>query len=89
MADNHRTNGNGNDTNGSMEASKLLWRHSSPQTTAMYRYLQTVNQSQNLHLSTYPDLYKWSIENINAFWESVWKFVGIRAEGTASPVSKR
>jgi acetoacetyl-CoA synthetase len=75
------------DANGTPAGSKLLWRHPDPQSTAMHRYLQAVNQSHNLRLSTYSDLHQWSIENIDAFWQSVWKFVGIRAEGDASPVS--
>ncbi|KAH7083851.1 hypothetical protein FB567DRAFT_93345 [Paraphoma chrysanthemicola] len=82
------TNGsNGaNGTNGTSHTSaKLLWEHANPQTTPMYRYLQTVNREHNLQLSTYSELHDWSIRNIDAFWQSVWKFVGVKAEGDASP----
>jgi acetoacetyl-CoA synthetase len=53
----------------------------------MHKYLKEVNHSYNLSLSTYQDLHRWSIENIDAFWQSVWKFVGVKAAGDASPVS--
>lgn len=52
----------------------------------MYQYLQKVNAKHDLQLSTYPELYKWSINNIDQFWQSVWDFVGIRAQGKATRV---
>jgi acetoacetyl-CoA synthetase len=80
---------NGNThANGTSIGPKLLWRHADPQSTAMHRYLQAVNQSHDLRMSTYSALHQWSIENIDAFWQSVWNFVGIRADGDASPVSQ-
>jgi acetoacetyl-CoA synthetase len=73
--------------NGILPGAKLLWRHPEPASTPMYKYLQEINYTYNLSLSTYPELHRWSIDNIDAFWQSVWKFVGVRAEGDASPVS--
>jgi hypothetical protein len=73
--------------NRTSSSAKLLWRHADPASTPMTKYLQHVNHAYSLQLSTYPELHKWSIEHIDAFWESVWKFVGVRAEGSATPVS--
>ena len=53
----------------------------------MYQYMQRVNSAHGLHLSTYPELYQWSIDNIDLFWQSVWDFVGVRAQGRATRVS--
>lgn len=75
------------EANGAHTGSKLLWKHSDPKSTPMHKYLQEVNQSQNIQLASYQELHKWSIANIDAFWQSVWKFVGVRAEGDASQVS--
>jgi hypothetical protein len=69
--------------------SKLLWKHPDPESTPMHRYLKAVNYAHGLQLSSYPELHQWSIANIDAFWQSVWKFVGVRAEGEASPVSRK
>jgi hypothetical protein len=75
------------DANGTSANAKLLWRHADPASTPMTKYLQHVNHVYGLQLSTYAELHKWSIEHIDGFWESVWKFVGVRAEGSPTPVS--
>lgn len=54
-----------------------LWRHADPASTPMWRFLRTVNHKHNLHLTGYPDLYKWSVDNVAQFWDEVWQFVGI------------
>jgi hypothetical protein len=82
----HTSNGSA-ETHGAQTGPKLLWKHSDPESTAMHKYLQEVNRAHNLQLTSYQELHKWSISNIDAFWQSVWKFVGVRAEGDASQVS--
>ncbi|KAI4628503.1 hypothetical protein J4E83_003053 [Alternaria metachromatica] len=67
--------------NGTSTGPKLLWKHSSPETTPMYQFLQSVNKTHNLQLSDYSQLQKWSIENINEFWQRTWEFVGVRHQG--------
>ncbi|KAJ4362389.1 hypothetical protein N0V83_010482 [Neocucurbitaria cava] len=76
----HATNG----ANGASTSSKLLWRHSSPQSTPMYRFLQLINQTYGLQLSSYQALHEWSIRNVDEFWRRAWDFVGIRHEGLPS-----
>ncbi|KAH7384130.1 hypothetical protein DE146DRAFT_216689 [Phaeosphaeria sp. MPI-PUGE-AT-0046c] len=72
-------------TNGALSGSKLLWKHPDPRSTPMHKYIRAVNYTHDLQLSNYAELHQWSIENIDAFWHSVWEFVGVRAEGSASP----
>ena len=79
------TNGSSS-PNGSVSRSKLLWEHASPHATPMFKYLETVNKTHGLKLSTYEDLHKWSISHVDDFWRSVWDFVGIRHEGDVSSV---
>lgn len=76
-----------NGTNGASLGHKLLWRHSAPESTAMYQFLQRVNKAHGLQLSSYQELHQWSVENINEFWQDVWEFVGVRAQGKATRVS--
>lgn len=45
----------------------------------MFRFLQYVNSKRGLGLAGYPALYRWSINDVAAFWEDTWHFVGIRA----------
>lgn len=75
------------ETNGALSCSKLLWKHPDPRSTPMHKYLRAVNYTHDLELSSYEELHQWSIDNIDAFWQSVWEFVGVRAEGTPAPVS--
>jgi acetoacetyl-CoA synthetase len=58
---------------------KELWHHSSPESTHLHSFLQTVNRSHNKSFKTYQDLYAWSITDLPSFWAAVWDYVGIRA----------
>ncbi|KAE8853512.1 hypothetical protein PTNB73_02164 [Pyrenophora teres f. teres] len=69
------TNGT-NGSNGTPSGSKLLWEHGSPETTPMHQFLQSVNKTRGLQLSSYKELHQWSIENIDQFWQRTWEFVG-------------
>ncbi|KAI1451899.1 acetoacetate-CoA ligase [Annulohypoxylon moriforme] len=63
-----------------------LWRHPDPSSTQMYRFLEHVRSKYSIDIKNYPDLYKWSIENISNFWEEVWQFCGIKASKPYSHV---
>ncbi len=56
-----------------------LWRHENPTGTQMWKFLQHVNAKYGLSLNDYPSLYRWSVDNVAAFWEEVWDFTGIKA----------
>jgi acetoacetyl-CoA synthetase len=43
------------------------------------RFGAVVNRRFGLSIRNYPELYKWSIENIAAFWETLWEFAKIRS----------
>lgn len=64
-----------------------LWRHADPQSTPMWRFLEQVNKNQNLNLTSYQDLYKWSVDDIAQFWHETWQFVGIKASKPYDKVS--
>jgi acetoacetyl-CoA synthetase len=34
----------------------------------------------------YPELWRWSVEDLEAFWRAVWEFFGVRAEGAPDRV---
>ncbi len=42
-------------------------------------FIREVNARHKLNLSSYADLYKWSVENISNFWEEVWDFAEIKS----------
>ncbi|MGY5853731.1 MAG: acetoacetate--CoA ligase [Candidatus Thorarchaeota archaeon] len=43
------------------------------------QFMKSINTYHNLNLSSYDDLYKWSIGNIENFWAAMWNFGGIVA----------
>ncbi|KAK3399150.1 hypothetical protein B0T20DRAFT_351654 [Sordaria brevicollis] len=61
-----------------MTVTNELWRHQDPQSTQMWKFLEHVNSKYGLQLNDYPSLYKWSVDNVAAFWEETWHFTGIR-----------
>jgi acetoacetyl-CoA synthetase len=54
----------------------ILWEPSEAQieNANMTRFMNFVNQEYSLGISTYEELYKWSIENIPDFWTAMWAF---------------
>jgi hypothetical protein len=56
----------------SVAASLPLYQPPNPETSATFRFLARVNDLFNLSLASYADLYAWSTNNINDFWNLVW-----------------
>jgi acetoacetyl-CoA synthetase len=44
----------------------------------MYQFLTYVNEKFDDHISSYDELWQWSVENIADFWETFWEFSGIK-----------
>ena len=43
------------------------------------RFMGRVNAQQKLNLSSYSELYQWSVENISEFWAAIWDFAELKA----------
>lgn len=43
------------------------------------RFIRHVNEKWSLDIKTYPELYRWSVENIPAFWATFWDHAAVRA----------
>ncbi|PYH99348.1 acetoacetyl-CoA synthase [Aspergillus ellipticus CBS 707.79] len=65
-------------TNGT-SSSKELWRHSSPQSTQIYDFIKVSNAMHGLFMTTYNDLYQWSVSEPAKFWEDIWHYTSIKA----------
>ncbi|KAF8529020.1 acetoacetate-CoA ligase [Hysterangium stoloniferum] len=71
---------------------KPLWSPPVPRATRTFSFRNTVNERHALSLSSYQDLYTWSIKNIADFWSLVWDETGVIGskgthvvDSTASP----
>ncbi|MFC1929830.1 acetoacetate--CoA ligase [Chloroflexota bacterium] len=60
---------------------KLLWKPSEmrKKQANMTRFFNFVNKKHGLTISSYDELYEWSIDNIPVFWEACWEFLPIIA----------
>ncbi len=43
------------------------------------RFIHEINARHKLNLASYAELYRWSVENIPAFWAATWDFAEIKA----------
>ncbi|UCG03894.1 MAG: acetoacetate--CoA ligase [Candidatus Heimdallarchaeota archaeon] len=60
---------------------KVLWTPSEEQIKQanMTKFMEYVNSKYNLDLTTYHQLYAWSIEKLSDFWATMWDYGGIIA----------
>ncbi|KAF9075793.1 acetoacyl-CoA synthetase [Rhodocollybia butyracea] len=57
--------------------SSPLYRPHDAHSSATFRFLNRVNAKYSLNLTSYSDLYHWSISAIDDFWGTVWDETGI------------
>ena len=67
---------------------KLLWSPSRDriESTNMWRFMQFVNEKNDQNFNDYASLYQWSINEMQAFWSTVWEFAEIKASETYNEV---
>ena len=60
---------------------KLLWQPSDQkiQSSNLYAFMTGINEQFGTNFSEYTALHEWSINNIPAFWEAMWKYADIIA----------
>ncbi|WP_206812920.1 acetoacetate--CoA ligase [Paradesulfitobacterium ferrireducens] len=65
-----------------------LWEPSSERKakTNMTEFMQLVNQKYQQQISSYHELYEWSIQDAPAFWAAMWEFGGIKVSRTYDQV---
>src|SRR5262245_41490898 len=65
-----------------------LWRPSQEriEEANVTRFARQAIRDWKLGINTYPAFYRWSIEKPEQFWESVWKFAGVRSSAKGSRV---
>ena len=58
-----------------------LWEPSEQriQSTNMYQFMTRVNEKFNKNLTNYPELWEWSVKNLEDFWATTWDFLDIKA----------
>jgi acetoacetyl-CoA synthetase len=59
----------------------VLWtpRHDFRQTTEIGRYMNWLRDHRGRDFDSYEQLWRWSIDDLEGFWASIWEFYEIRA----------
>jgi acetoacetyl-CoA synthetase len=60
---------------------EVLWEPGADlmERSAMARYMRWLAQEKGIHLSGYAELWAWSVEELDAFWASIWEFFDVRS----------
>jgi acetoacetyl-CoA synthetase len=53
--------------------------------TAIHRFRAEISRRYGVELPDYPALHRWSVGNLEAFWEAVWDFCGVIGERGGGP----
>lgn len=67
---------------------EVLWEPSTEtlRDCRMARYIQWVADRYGLSFADYWELWRWSTTDLAAFWQSVWEFFDVLADGDPTPV---
>jgi acetoacetyl-CoA synthetase len=66
----------------------VLWRPTPQQVAAsrLAAYQSWLQATRGLRHEDYPALWRWSVQEIEPFWRSIWDFFDIQANGSCEPV---
>jgi acetoacetyl-CoA synthetase len=64
-------------------ASEKLWEPSAElvERSRLREYMRWLEAEHGLSFKTYDELWSWSVEDLEAFWSSIWDFFGVQADG--------
>ena len=65
----------------------VMWSPSDKRvkSSQIYEFMNKINEKNNLYLTSFDDLYNWSIKNKTSFWSSIWDFFDIVGSKGSSP----
>jgi acetoacetyl-CoA synthetase len=66
----------------------VLWTPSPEQIapTRLASYLRWLEVNQGLQFDDYQALWQWSVDELEPFWQSVWDYFDVQADGSREPV---
>ncbi|WP_404451014.1 acetoacetate--CoA ligase [Virgibacillus necropolis] len=65
------------------EEGTLLWEPSEKrkQDSNIYQYMNWLKKHKDLHFEDYHSLWKWSVDELELFWGSLWEYFEIQSKG--------
>jgi acetoacetyl-CoA synthetase len=73
------------------EAPPILWRPSAERIERSWltRYRRWLEQRLGRTFASYDELWRWSVDDVDAFWRSIWDFFDVQADGSPERVLGR
>ncbi len=67
---------------------EVLWAPTSAQieSTRLAAYQRWLAAEKGLRFADYQALWQWSVDDIESFWQTIWDFFAVQAEGSREPV---
>src|SRR5699024_7128232 len=64
-----------------IEEGTLLWEptESWVKDSNIYQYMRWLKKHKQLHFTNYDDLWQWSVDELETFWESIWEYFDIQS----------
>lgn len=71
-----------------MQLPKLLWEATNAvkEQSNIYSFQKYIEKEQNVTFKNYESLWQWSVQNIELFWEAIWKYYEVIHEGVYEKV---
>ncbi|HEY8083670.1 MAG TPA: acetoacetate--CoA ligase [Solirubrobacterales bacterium] len=68
----------------SSETPEQLWRPSAElvERSRMTEYMHWLEAKRGQKFDGYPDLWRWSVDDLEGFWSSIWEFFDVQADGS-------
>jgi len=65
-----------------------LWEPSAGliERSRLREYMRWLESERGLRFEAYDELWRWSVDELEAFWDSIWDFFGVRADGERGAV---
>jgi acetoacetyl-CoA synthetase len=75
-------------TNSSQLSVEVLWTPQPDQIelTRLTAYMRWLATEMGLNFKSYDALWQWSVDELEAFWQSIWDYFDVQADGACEPV---
>jgi acetoacetyl-CoA synthetase len=72
----------------SIEQGQLLWEPSEAEKSAarLTDFQQWLAKNRQVSVQDYGQLWQWSVDHLESFWESIWDYFAVMADGQRTPV---
>ncbi|MEX2106864.1 MAG: acetoacetate--CoA ligase [Solirubrobacterales bacterium] len=72
----------------SADAAELLWEPSTElvEQSRLTEFMRWLRDERGLDFGGYEELWRWSVDDLDAFWRAIWDFFEVQADGEPTPV---